>query len=202
MRYNLTELSLQDLWSWTEGSAPCSAIASLLHNPRPIHNLETVAEAIFSFYVCTVLEQVPDLGSRSPPLPAVITHPPTSKLGLAIIPSSRQGFLIFQETMPWLPPPASPATLAKTSDVEAHGPCQTQRGCKSFSVFAPLLMAVSFPGAFPHYCSFPVLPISGLSSALPYIISISFPSLHSLQKLCYGGNPAVQLASTQLNAAF
>jgi len=130
------------LQSWTAQSAPCSDIVSPLPCtpcvvPYPTQNLETLwAETIFSLFVCAMLGLVLIWGSGSPLLLAVIT---VTKLGLEIILSSRQGFLIFQEIMLWLPPICVPPALPETSslDVAAQRPCLPQCWCNSFSVFAP-----------------------------------------------------------------
>lgn len=92
--------------SWTEQSAPCWEHSSV-HPcvvPCPTQSLETLwTGTIFPVYVCAVWRLALFWGSGSTLLRAVITLPPVAKLGLETILSSKQGFLIFQEIMYWLP---------------------------------------------------------------------------------------------------
>lgn len=119
MNYLSCREACRILQSWTDQSAPCSDIASLLVcAPLCIAALPLALCKIwklsgqrlsFHFYVCAVLGLVLVWWSRSPLLLAVITPPPVTKLGLVIFSSSRQGFLIFQEIMRWLPPLCVPS---------------------------------------------------------------------------------------------
>lgn len=149
--------------------------------PCPTQNLETLwQETVFSVDVCAVWCLV--LFWRSGPtlLRAVITLPPVTKLGLEIILSSKQEFLIFQEIMYWLPPLCTPSCSPR------EPLCLRCPGTASF----PTLVLLSF---LLHLCprplqQFPVLepfhsavvpvalltlPISGLAFLLSWELTVS-----------------------------
>lgn len=116
-----------------------TAVHSPVHCSSPYTKSGNSSGKDYLFILCLCCAGAgPCLGSRSPLLLAVITLPPVTKLGLEVILSIIQGFLIFQEIMLWLPPLCVPFCPPQDVCLGCWGqrPYLPQHCCNS-SIFAP-----------------------------------------------------------------